>query len=419
MKDRLRVLPMKMLAAFCLVMGGIPSSILLGRLFQSDAPHLWVLLPLLSWAWACIGYLLPNKGRLPFALLGCGLLAAWGAAFQLPLGAVRLLPLIPCIAALLALPPAWHRPAWDEWPVGAWFGGIILHLFGQLVSGWPMFEGVGPWLLPCFAVYAFLYVLCQNRRSLIDGMHGAGKAPAAIRRRNTVLAAVFFLIALGASCWRQLAVWVGAAWDFIRDGIIAVVAFLMRLLPEQGASPGGGGGDMGGLLGAGEETEPSTLALIMETVFKVLALIVLLILIFFALKALWKGCRKLWKRFMAYLSRYAADSGEDYIDETESTVNWDERTQTIRDQVRSVFRREKPERWENLNGRERVRYLYRQFLRRRPEAKNKTAREALAAEKAYNQNQAQAFTDLYEQARYSEREISEGEADKLRQTIKG
>ncbi|MBR4334143.1 MAG: DUF4129 domain-containing protein, partial [Clostridia bacterium] len=39
--------------------------------------------------------------------------------------------------------------------------------------------------------------------------------------------------------------------------------------------------------------------------------------------------------------------------------------------------------------------------------------------KAYNQNQARAFTDLYEQARYSERAISEGEADKLRQTIKG
>ena len=419
MKDRLRVLPMKMLAALCLIMGGIPISILLGRLFVSDAPHLWLLLPCLTWAWACGGYLLPNKGRLPFALLGCGLLIAWGAVFQWPLGAVRLLLLIPCIAELLALPPAWRRPMWDEWPVGAWFGGIILHLFGQFVSGWPMFEGVGPWLLPCFAVYMFLYVLCQNRRSLIDGMHGAGKAPAAVRQRNTVLATVFFLIALGASCWRQLAVWVGAAWDFIRNAVIAVVAFLMRLLPEQEAVSGGGGGDMSGMLGAGEETEPSVLALILEKVFKIAALIVLLILIFFALKALWKGCRKLWKRFMAYLRRYAADAGEDYIDETESTVNWDERTQTIRDQVLNAFRREKPQRWENLNGRERVRYLYRQFLRRRPEAKNKTAREALAAEKAYTQNQARAFTDLYEQARYSEREISEGEADKLRQTIKG
>ena len=72
-----------------------------------------------------------------------------------------------------------------------------------------------------------------------------------------------------------------------------------------------------------------------------------------------------------------------------------------------------------MNGRERVRYLYRQFLRRRPEAKNKTAREALAAEKGYTQSQARTFTELYEMARYSQREISEGEADALRKIIKG
>ena len=122
---------------------------------------------------------------------------------------------------------------------------------------------------------------------------------------------------------------------------------------------------------------------------------------------------------MAYMRRYADAAGEDYVDETESTVNWDERTQTIRDQVLGVFRRDKPERWESMNGRERVRYLYRQFLRRRPEAKNKTAREALKAEKGYTQSQARAFTDLYEQARYSKRDIAEGEADALRSTIKG
>ena len=150
-----------------------------------------------------------------------------------------------------------------------------------------------------------------------------------------------------------------------------------------------------------------------------LALIILVILLALAARALYKGCKRLWKKLAAFLRRYAADAGEDYIDETESTVNWDERTQTIRDQVLNAFRREKPERWESMSGRERVRYLYRQFLRRRPEAKNKTAREALAAEKGYNQTQARAFTEMYELARYSERDISEGEADKLRQTIKG
>ncbi|MBQ6257849.1 MAG: DUF4129 domain-containing protein [Clostridia bacterium] len=418
MKDRLRVLPMKMLAALCLVMGVIPSSVLLGRLFVPDAPLLWLLLPFAAWIWACAGYLLPNKGRLPFALLGCALLLAWGVLFQWPVDPRRLLLILPCVGLLLALPPAWHRPVWDEWPAGAWFGGIILHLIAQFVSGWPMFEGILPWLLPCFAVFAFLFVLCQNRHSLSDGMHGAGKAPAAIRQRNTALAAVFFLVALAASCWHQLAVWVGAACDFIRNAIIAAVAFLMQLLPAQGGM-GGGGGDMSDLLGGSEESEPSALALFFEKVFQAAALLIVLVLAFFAVRALAKGCKRLLQRLLASLRRYAADAGEDYVDETESTVNWDERTQTIRDQVRGVFRREKPEKWESLNGRERVRYLYRQFLRRRPEAQNKTAREALAEEKSYTQNQARAFTDLYEQARYSGRDISEGEADKLRQTIKG
>lgn len=419
MKERLRVFPMKALAAFCLIMGGIPLSILIGRLFVPDAPLLWVLLPLAAWVWACAGYLLPKKGRLPFALLGCALLILWGVLFQWPIDPRRLLLLIPCIAALLLLPPAWHRPVWEEWPVGAWIGGIVLHLAAQTVSGGPLFEGVLPWLLPCFAVYAFLYVLCLNRHSLTDGMHGTGKAPAAIRRRNGLLTAVFFVFALAAACWPQLAVWVGSAWDFIRNGIAAVVAFLMRLLPEKSMGSGGADGDMGGLLGGLEESEPNALALFLEKVFRVLALIILVILLALAARALYKGCKRLWKRLAAFLRRYAADAGEDYIDETESTVNWDERTQTIRDQVLNVFRREKPEKWESLNGRERVRYLYRQFLRRRPEAKNKTAREALAAEKGYNQTQARAFTEMYELARYSERDISEGEADKLRQTIKG
>ena len=410
---------MKALAAFCLIMGGIPLSILLGRLFASDTPLLWLLLPFAAWAWTMLGYLLPVKGRLPFALLGCALLVLWGVLFQWPIDPHRMLLLLPCAAALLVLPPAWGRPVWEEWPPGTWMGGIVLHLFGQFVSGWPMFEGVLPWLLPCFAVYAFFYVLCLNRHGLTDGMHGTGKAPAAIRRRNAVLSAVFFLFALTAACWHRLAVWVGAAWDFIRHVLAVAVAFLMNLLPGQSMGSGGVDGDLGGMLGGLEESEPSALALFLEKVFRVAALIILLGLVALAARALYKALKKLWKKLMAYLRRYAADAEEDYIDEAESTVNWDERTQTIRDQVLNVFRREKPERWESMNGRDRVRYLYRQFLRRRPEAKNKTAREALADEKGYSQTQARAFTEMYEQARYSEGNISESEADALRKTIRG
>ena len=155
MKDRLRIFPMKALAAFSLILGGIPLSILTGRIFAPDAPVLWLLLPFAALAWALTGYLLPAKGRLPFSLLGCVLLAVWGVLFQWSIDPRRLLLLIPCIAALLVLPPAWARPAWEEWPPGAWIGGIVLHLFAQTVSGGPLFEGVLPYLLPCFAIFAF------------------------------------------------------------------------------------------------------------------------------------------------------------------------------------------------------------------------------------------------------------------------
>ena len=74
MKDKLRIFPMKALAAFSLIMGGIPLSILTGRLFAPDMPALWLLLPFAVWVWTLIGYLLPAKGRLPFSLLGCALL---------------------------------------------------------------------------------------------------------------------------------------------------------------------------------------------------------------------------------------------------------------------------------------------------------------------------------------------------------
>ncbi len=419
MKDRLRVFPMKALAAFSLIMGISPLSILLGRTSAPDTPALWLAPLFAALLWALAGYLLPVKGRLPFALLGCGLIAGLGVLFLWPVNPLRMLTLLPCMAALLLLPPAWGRPVWDEWPAGAWIGGIVLHLFGQFVSVWTEFDGVQPWLLPCFAVYCFMYVMCLNRHSLTDGMHGAAKAPAGIRRRNAALSVVFFLFALAAACWHRLSVWVGAAWDFIRHGIFAVIMFLTNLLPGQSMGGGGSGGDMGGLLGGMENQEPSPLAVFLEKVFQVVALILLLFLLALAVKTTYKGLKRLWKRLMEYLRRYAADSGEDYVDETESTVNWDQRSQTIRDQVLNVFRREKPERWESMNGRERVRYLYRQFLRRRPEAKNKTAREALSSDKGYSQTQARAFTEMYEQARYSDRYISEGEADALRKTIKG
>ena len=73
--------------------------------------------------------------------------------------------------------------------------------------------------------------------------------------------------------------------------------------------------------------------------------------------------------------------------------------------------------WENLDGRQRVRRLYEQYLKKRPEMKDKTAREALTAEKGMGEKNALSFAGLYEKARYSDHEVTAKEADDLRKAV--
>ena len=420
MKDRLRVLPMKAVAAAGLLTGVLPVSILLGRYFAPETPLLWWLPPVLACLWGVAGWLAPKKWKIPFLLAGCILLLGLGMIFHVFDDLRNLALLLPCLAILVTLPPAWGRFQWDEWPAGAWMGGVVVHLAAYTLSTRPPFSGTGPYLTASFLVYGFLFTLMMNRHSIRDGMHGAAKAPAAIRRRNTALVTVMFLVAVGAACWGTLGRILDAVWQKIKLAIFYIFDFLSRLLPEQKVGQGvegGGGGSFGGLE---EAAEPSLFAIIMEKVAFVIAAAALLALVVLGAIAIYKGVIRLWKRLMAYLQRYAHDAGEDYIDEAESTLNWDERSQSIRDQLQKAFKRkEKTPRWEDMNGRDRVRWLYQQFLRRKTDARQKTAREALLSDPGYSRTQAQAFAQTYEKARYSTQEVTKEDADALRKTIKG
>jgi cell division protein FtsL len=156
----------------------------------------------------------------------------------------------------------------------------------------------------------------------------------------------------------------------------------------------------------------------MEKVFMVLAAILLIALLVLAIRVIFKTTKELWKRLVDRLRRYAADSGEDYIDEAESTLNWDERTQSVLDRLQKAVAKPRQPKWEELDGRGRIRRLYQQFLRRKPEEKNKTAREALKSDKHLSSAQIGSFTQLYEKARYSDHDISTQEADQLKSNIR-
>ena len=173
------------------------------------------------------------------------------------------------------------------------------------------------------------------------------------------------------------------------------------------------------LSGLGDGEEPSLFAVIMEKVFMVLAFLLMIALLALAVRVLYKALKRAVKRILERLKRYASSAGEDYVDEAESTLNWDEKTQSIREKLKEALEKQvRPPKWEELDGRGRVRRLYGQFLRRKPEAKNKTAREAIQQDKWFSPAQADAFTQLYETARYSDHEIAVRDADQLRSTIK-
>ena len=421
MKETLRILPMKALAALCLLLGLAPVWLLAGRWCLPEERHLWYLLPCLSALWGVAGYLFSGKGRTAFMLLGGALLTAYGAAALLPGGWMRILPLLPCWLILGLLPPAWARPLWAEWPLGAWAVGVFLHLAGQFFSGRPEGSGTAVPLSVAFGAYAFLLVLMLNRHGLREGMHGAQKAPAVLRRRNGALIAGLYVPALLAACWGTLGEWLDRVWNALKRGIARVVEWLSSLFPQEAASPqiqSESGGDAGLMLGA-ESAEPSFFAQMMEKLFLAVAFVLLAAAAVFLCVFFYKRLLCLWKRFRAWLRRYAAAAGEDYVDEAESTLNLEEKAQLLRGKLqRTLTSAGRSVPWHRLDGRARVRRLYQQFLRKTPAARSLTAREALTQDQERSAAQAAAFAELYERARYSEHDVSTQEADQLRQWIK-
>lgn len=419
MKETLRILPMKALAALCLLLGLAPVWLLAGRYCLPEDRLLWYLPPCLSALWGTMSCLFSGKKRVAFMALGIALLVAFGLVYLLPGGGLRLLPLLPCLLMLLLLPPAMGRLIWEEWPIGSWATGVFLHLIGQFLAGRPEWTGTAVPLSVAFGLYGLLLLLTLNRQGLREGMHGAQKAPALLRRRNLALIIGLYVPALLVACWGTLGKWLDQVWETIKQGIAEVVAWFLGLFTQeqtamQEQSQGEGGM---GLIPGAENAEPSLFAQIMEKVFLVLAFALLAAATVFVCIYLFKGLRRLWKRIWTWLRRYAAAAGEDYVDEAESTLNLEEKAQALRGRLqKALVRPERKTPWQELDGRGRVRRLYQQFLRKTPRAHSLTAREALGREMP--STQAAAFIELYERARYSDHDVSPQEADSLRQRMK-
>ena len=420
MKKRLSILPMKALAAFCLAVGVTPVSLISGALFFPEAPLTGAALLAVSWLYGVCCCLLPEKRRIIPLFAGfCGL-TAWLVMGSGPEKAAKMTALIPCAFLFAALPPAWSRPVWEEWRLEEWLVGLGLQLIALAVTGRAEFAAVQKPQTGCLALFLLLFLFYLNRNGIKDGTRENKKAPAHLRYANGGMVLLLFAMGAAIASWNALTQGVERCLSAVGNAVKRLVALLLSLFP----APGGGGqgtqGSPGGMMGFLEAAgEPSPFLLWMERILFLIAWAAIGVLCFFAIKALVRGIKRLLHTVWEGIKRYVGAAGEAYTDEAESTLNFEEKTRELQTRFRTAIRKnEKQLPWSALDARNQARRLYAAYLKSRPKARGRTAREALTQEETLEPGLRNDLIELYEQARYSDHDIQPGQTEEARKALK-
>jgi len=162
--------------------------------------------------------------------------------------------------------------------------------------------------------------------------------------------------------------------------------------------------DMSGL---GEGSGPSPLMQLLEKIAYAVTLVIAAVLLYWALRVLYKKLKILLKYLWGRLNEYAASASEDYEDEVTDTREDGERERVnLLDRLkkRMAFVDEK-----KLTPVQRIRYRYLRLMYKHEDwHPGHTARETLPEDAA----------KLYERARYSEHPVTEADAEKFASDIK-
>ena len=194
--------------------------------------------------------------------------------------------------------------------------------------------------------------------------------------------------------------------------IAATLRYLFREKPTEYLQEGGNGGmDLSAL--AGEIKETPLFWRILEKIMYVVALIMCVALAYLMIKKLIELTKKAVRFLIAQLRRYAGQVNNAYEDTVESLMDWGEMRRAFR-----IHREKKmkpaPVNWAQLSPRESVRMRYKLLRGKTKAASHLTARQVIKTEKI----SAQA-ADLYDRARYSDAEITQADAEKMKEMLRG
>lgn len=354
---------------------------------------------------ACL--LIRGRARLWAGLAGCAALAGLGW-WLLPAGGAWLVPVC-CMALVGVSLPMGGWPREREPHPGIHVAGLLLHLAAQLMVNIARrtgdnaaFIAAAPMLMVGFILFAALSTLSINRSSMDDASMGRQKIPASMRRLNTLLTGGLLAVTLLISAIPAIKRWLEQAWDVLMVMLLRFLSWLAQLLP-QSAPAGDGPVEPADMSGFGDAAaEPSLLAVILEKVAFAIAAIAAVILAVFALRFLYRQLKKLARRVMDMMRRYAAAATEDYDDEITDTREDGERGRNM--PLQALRRRLALGDDKSLPPAERIRRRYARLrLKHADWQDSRTARETLPEDAAR----------LYERARYSEHPITGEDADRF------
>ncbi len=403
----------KAYAALLLYLGLLPLFLLPAAALDSRAIWPAALLPLPALLFTGGAALLPGRRR-PIGLLGAAVLlaAAYAVVFLpgLPLG---LLLFLPCLLSMLLFMPAMARPAHEEWTVSFLGIGILVHTAAQVLKGVAVFAAAAPVLPWGFAAYLLACLFAFNRVVLTGA---SATAPKPLLAFNRGMIVGFALLSLLLANIRTIAAAIRVALFWIAGAVATAIFWIASLFTPDTLQASNSGADTNLLAGLAEEAEPSLLARILEIVFMGIAALISAVLLFFALRHLYRLLRKAFRALGERLQLYRQRISADYQDQSESLLDWGEIRQTARQRLSRLKRRYLPTPWEKLTPAQRVRRVY-ALLLRRPQAPDPalTAQEMLTSGALkIDPEAAAALAALYDRARYSSHPVAPAEADALR-----
>lgn len=301
--------------------------------------------------------------------------------------------------------------SWEQEIHGFWYwAGIVVHIGAQMaliltrMMKNPILEPAAIGMTVSFFAFAVLAALSMNRSCLTSAAMGRQNISMSMRRKNILLVLGFLALAL-------LIALIPSVTSVIKDvftWLFLLIAWLINSLPQPGRTTEGSiaAETSEPVQIVAENTESSQLSQILNIIFYVLALVVTVVVLAFAVhylvKKLWVLLRLLWSRVNRYLSAVSEDY-EDEITDTRDSVD-KERLRSCRGIRRISMADER-----NLPPDQRIRRRYQRLMKKHPEwTAGSTARENLPVGAA----------SLYERARYSQHPLTDEDAGEFSAGVK-